>query len=434
MAHIGIITAPTIGHVNPFILIGKELVNRGHQITFFNIEDMEEKVTAEGLGFCSIGKGLIPRGAIHNLQSELGKHHGFSAMRIWQQSNRRLIQVMLSFLPVAVKERHVDLLLVDESDAAGGSVADALQIPYVTVTMGNSLCWEEGIPPVFSSWQYEDSPSHNKRNLEAMHKIVGIEFKPLIDSINHFRGRHQLPLFNSYSYLFPASPLAHIAQMPSFFDFPRKELPPWFHYVGPFRGKFTKEIAFPWEKLNGKPVIYASLGTVVNYRPSIFYEIADACKDIDMQLVISLGTPIIPEGLENLPGDPLLVPYAPQFELMQKAALCITHAGLNTVLDALGNGVPLVAIPISFDQPGTGSRITYHRLGESVSLSNISVKDHLKNIIHQVLGDESYANNAREFARKLQTLDGLNTAVNMIVQVLHTNTPIYNNQHHHSIL
>jgi UDP:flavonoid glycosyltransferase YjiC (YdhE family) len=119
---------------------------------------------------------------------------------------------------------------------------------------------------------------------------------------------------------------------------------------------------------------------------------------------------------------------------MQKAALCITHAGLNTVLDALGNGVPLVAIPISFDQPGTGSRITYHRLGESVSLSNISVKDHLKNIIHQVLGDETYANNARAFAKKLQALDGLNTAVNMIVQVLHSNTPIYNNQPHHSIL
>jgi len=39
---------------------------------------------------------------------------------------------------------------------------------------------------------------------------------------------------------------------------------------------------------------------------------------------------------------PLVVEYAPQLELLAKARLTITHAGLNTVLDSLSNGVPLV--------------------------------------------------------------------------------------------
>jgi len=52
------------------------------------------------------------------------------------------------------------------------------------------------------------------------------------------------------------------------------------------------------------------------------------------------------EAVQRLPGSPLVV-YAPQLELLAKARLTITHAGLNTVLDSLSNGVPLVAIPIT---------------------------------------------------------------------------------------
>lgn len=44
-------------------------------------------------------------------------------------------------------------------------------------------------------------------------------------------------------------------------------------------------------------------------------------------------------------GDPVVVRYAPQVELVKRAAAVITHAGLNTVLETLAEGVPLVALP-----------------------------------------------------------------------------------------
>lgn len=75
------------------------------------------------------------------------------------------------------------------------------------------------------------------------------------------------------------------------------------------------------------------MGTLQNRLNDVFYTIAEACTDIDAQLVISLGGGQAPETFSNLPGNPLVVKYAPQLELLQKASLNITHAGLNTTLE-----------------------------------------------------------------------------------------------------
>ncbi|WLT39734.1 hypothetical protein NON20_10065 [Synechocystis sp. B12] len=64
-----------------------------------------------------------------------------------------------------------------------------------------------------------------------------------------------------------------------------------------------------------------------------------------------------------LPGNPLVVNYAPQLELLQRTALTITHAGLNTTLECLNNAVPMVAIPIANDQPGVAARIAWAGVG-----------------------------------------------------------------------
>ena len=63
-----------------------------------------------------------------------------------------------------------------------------------------------------------------------------------------------------------------------------------------------------------------------------------------MQLVLSAGGGAVDAG--SLPGAPLVVQYAPQLELLARVSLAVTHAGLNTVSEALNAGVPMVAIPL----------------------------------------------------------------------------------------
>jgi UDP:flavonoid glycosyltransferase YjiC (YdhE family) len=62
------------------------------------------------------------------------------------------------------------------------------------------------------------------------------------------------------------SKLAVITQTPKEFDFPGIPWPAQFHYAGPFHDDIGRgPVPFPWEHLTGKPLIYASMGTLVEW-------------------------------------------------------------------------------------------------------------------------------------------------------------------------
>src|SRR5260370_19820291 len=73
------------------------------------------------------------------------------------------------------------------------------------------------------------------------------------------------------------SKLAVITQTPKEFDFPDVPQAPTFHYAGPFHDDYGRErVAFPWERLTGEPLIYASMGTLVNCLTDVFRNILKA--------------------------------------------------------------------------------------------------------------------------------------------------------------
>jgi MGT family glycosyltransferase len=142
-----------------------------------------------------------------------------------------------------------------------------------------------------------------------------------------------------------------------------------------------------------------------------------------VQLVISLGGGLEPEQLGPLSGDPLVVSYAPQLEIVKRAAVVITHAGINTVLESLAEGVPLVCMPLGNDQPGVASRVAMHGAGVVVSPRKANAR-RLHAAVRTILEDESY----RIAARKLQTailqIDGLELAADIIEDGLKIGTGV----------
>jgi MGT family glycosyltransferase len=165
------------------------------------------------------------------------------------------------------------------------------------------------------------------------------------------------------------------------------------------------------------------MGTVQNRLIGIFQDIASACQGLDAQLVISLGGSATPESLPELPGSPLVVGYAPQLELLQKATLTITHAGMNTTLESLSNGVPMVAIPIANDQPGVASRLAWTGAGEVVPLSRLKVP-RLRAAIERVLTEDSYKNNASRLQEAIRRAGGVRRAADIVEQAISTGKPV----------
>jgi hypothetical protein len=89
--------------------------------------------------------------------------------------------------------------------------------------------------------------------------------------------------------------------------------------------------------------------------------IAAVAKNKNLQLVLSIGDQIDPKQIGSAPNNALIVKQAPQLELLKQATVCITHAALNTVLESLAQGVPQLAIPITYDQPGIAARIAHKK-------------------------------------------------------------------------
>jgi zeaxanthin glucosyltransferase len=101
--------------------------------------------------------------------------------------------------------------------------------------------------------------------------------------------------------------------------------------------------------------------------------------------------------------------------LLKRAALCITHAGLNTALESLAQGVPMVAIPIGYDQPGTAARIAHHGTGEFIEVDELTT-DRLRGLIDKVLQDPSYRERAKYFQKVIAKTRGLDVAADVIEQ------------------
>src|SRR5262249_11134331 len=213
------------------------------------------------------------------------------------------------------------------------------------------------------------------------------------------------------------SELAWLTQTPKEFDFENPHLPPQFLHTGPFHdgaGRLGPE--FPWDRLTGEPLIYASMGTLQNGLESVFSAIAAAVGDRPgKQLVLSIGPVIDPGRIRSLPANTIVVRNAPQVELLKRSALCLTHAGLNTALESLAQGVPMVAIPVTNDQPGVAARIAHTQTGKFVPIQDVTAP-RLASLIDEVLDQPVYRRNAGRMKQAVAETNGLEKAVDLLEQ------------------
>jgi MGT family glycosyltransferase len=145
----------------------------------------------------------------------------------------------------------------------------------------------------------------------------------------------------------------------------------------------------------------------------VFRCFAEACRGLNVQLVISHGGALNPQEAAAMPGDPLVVCYAPQLEVLAKAQLTITHAGLNTVLDSLANAVPLVTVPITYEQPAIARRVEWTGSGRSISLSRLDSRL-LKEIVSDVLQQRHYRHAALQISNSIRNAGGVARAADIV--------------------
>lgn len=411
--HIGLLCPELYGHLNPLTSLGVELVRRGHRVTLFAPPSAAGIAQRQSIELAAIGKDEDVDGDLMGRWRRLGELGGLAAMR---ETGRVLFdsaRIVRRDLPPLLRELLPDGLIVDQFSPAGVVVAQQQQVPFVIACNALAAHWDWRPPPPPLLWKFHDNWFGRLRNGIARWIIPPI--------YNRFARAAEVGVKPLMLVFEQQHGLAHIAQQPEFFDFPRDRLPEHFHYTAPWhRADRDDHVPFPWERLDGRPLVYASMGTLQNRLRPVFDAILSAAKGLPAQVVLTLGG----SGLSldaAIPENVVLVPHAPQLRLLERSAAAITHAGLNTVLECISRGVPMVCLPVTNDQPGVARRAEWLGMAEVLNVHRVT-PDLLRASVLRVLNEPHYAVRTNHFRQ--QTHNGLATAAQIVERAFSTRAKV----------
>ena len=396
--------------------LARKLQSRNHDVVFISWPDGEPSVRAADLTFLSCAVKEIAAAPLKERPRWL-ELEGEEALRAALQNTAARTEAMLNALPATLTAAGVDAVVLDSALVYAELAPMSLGMPYIHVSVALHRDYSGCTPPYFYDWSHETTPAALARNRKGVESFLEM-LAPTITVARASAKRAGLDVdWDNPSATI--SNLAWITQTPREFDFESSHWPKEFHYTGPFHdGAGRMDVDFPWERLTGGPLIYASMGTMLNDLADVFRTITAAtARHKGVQLVLSVGDQLDPEQIGSLRSNTILVEHAPQLELLKRASVCITHAGLNSVLESLAQGVPQVAIPVTVDQPGVAARIAQKKTGLFVPLKKLTVS-HLSRLLDQVLNEPTYRDNARYFQKVIAETNGLSVAADLIEKSL----------------
>lgn len=405
--HIGLLCPGHSGHLNPTATLGNALQERGHTVTLISTPQPAALAAAErhSLPFEPIGIPEYESGALQTDLTHEGRLRGFEAFRHTIRLFKREEQLILRDLPTLLQRKQIDAICVDQLLPIAVDVCEVYGKPACILCNALPLHLDASIPPFITTWKpsYAKSGFGNTlgrfRNRVANLGIVMVA-APLYLTINAYRKKNGLQKHK----LGTAQCVGNVqlAQIPSFVDFERTSLPSHFYYSQPWHLQQRDEsIEFPWDKLDGRPILYVSLGTVQNRLQHLYSILTLACPE-SHQLVMALGreNAVLPTH-SHLPKNAIVVDYAPQTQILPLADCVVTHAGMNTALEAIQSGKPMVCIPLCNDQPGVAARLQHHGVCELVK-SGRATPSTVRNAILKVLSDSTYQQNSKKLSRKIR--------------------------------
>ena len=402
MAHLGVLCFESAGHMNPMVALCKQLVNRGHRVTFFQRPEAEERITAHGLAFIPVG----PRKT-----TCIGDAPDLTTIRALCHRVRRIAANMETFLrdaPALLEREKIDALIVDEVNLAGPTLAELLRLPYVVISTSVPHIFGWSAPRRISPRQTLSARAQNALLQVSAFRMRG----PLRHSLDRYRRQAGLGPVRQGGKAFP--PAAHITQLPACMDVTPRVLPDNFHYAGPFVDREAgPAVEFPWHRLDSRPLVYISLGTTRKGDVTAFRMAAEACDHLNLQLVVSLGGRRDSDVLGNLPCNTIVVREAPQREVIKRSKVVITHGGLNTVLESLMEGKPMLVIPKFFDQPSVAVRLELLGVAKVLREDLVSAEK-IRHVLSEILSDPRYEEAACRVRQKVVAARGAELAAKII--------------------
>ena len=377
---------PATGHFNSIMPLAKAVAAAGHDVAICCTSAYADEIRRNGLEHLPGGAESIE--SISGGGPPLGDPRRRQFMQLEVFAGRAALRMIPDLL------RHVeawrpDVLAHENAEVAALFVAEKVGLPHASIGTG--------------SW----SSRPERRDL-------------LRDTLSTRRAELGLPPDPETEMLFR---YLHFAFIPPRWD-GEVEHPATIHFIrydNPDRPGDTRPgwLDAPRER----PLVLASLGTMMNGLPGLFEAIIEAVADEPIEVVASIGRDQDPARFGTPPPNVRIEQYVPQIQVLAESSLFVAHGGFNGTKEALRLGLPLVVIPIGGDQPYTAERVEALALGRAVA-PNERDPATIRSRIREVLADARFRDSAEAFAAEMQALPPIEHAIALLEQLARDRRPI----------
>lgn len=391
MSTIAYVGLPAHGHTNPTLPVMQQLVSRGHRVLYYNAESFRAKVVPTGVDFRA-----LPEPMPNEREVAEALHTMVNAALILSEISRPLAR----FLIGEFGTERPDVVIYDSAAMWGYVAARSCGVPNICFITTFVLDGSQG----FMGWR-------------MMVRFIASALPHAVKLLRWRRGMAQ-EFGEKNSEGLTAYADLNIVFTSRAFHPPNSFIDGRFAFVGPSLDPKTRETSdFPFERLDQRPLVYISLGTI-NHLNTPFYRAAfDAFGDYPAQFVLSAGKHTDVASLGDVPDNFLVRRFVPQLEILQRAAAFVTHGGMNSVHEALYYGVPLIVVPHHLEQWLNGKRVAQTGSGvmleEKRPLAPVTPTD-LQTALDTVLNAPHYRENAAQIGVTLRNAGGFQRAVNLI--------------------
>lgn len=412
------------GHLHPSLAIAQEMAARGHVIGYCTGS------TAQAITQKYGASAFYPRDVYQKAFDVVGVApdivtNWYVAAReftvdVMIESFRELIRAFEDFKP--------DAVYIDTTDFLAVAVAERFKIPYAHGSATAIFYFEKDIPPIGTGWDLNKIWLNRIRLIPYLCLVAPFMLKAYLNQKKALKAID--PGWTTMN-ISGVSPYLFMLFSTDKLEYPRQTFIPSIFYVGPsiLEPDESQLPEFPWMKLDPKrPLVYIATGTLFPdvYQRFYRYAIKALAEDtfpLPIQVVMAIGRDRRIEDFEPLPPNFIVVNYAPQVKLIQRASIVVTHGGVNSVNETLSYGKPMLVAYLGRDLIEMAQRIAFNGAGIRLNAKRVT-PGKIRKAILEILRDPRYTRAAEGIQHSFNRAQGARTAAGLIERLAVTGKPI----------
>ena len=375
------------GHILSSLPMITELVKKGVEVDYYAPESQRAQVEITGAKM-----RVFPEVQERYSGPYMGKEEFLAVIPlVFLGMAKEAIDAIMAGL----QENRPDVIIADEMALAGRLAAWKLGIPLVMMFTSYAPGQEFSI---FRTWpDFPDSPAR----------------RAALEMAEEFQKEYGGPLLTPNE-IFEGTADFNISTLTREFQPGGESFGERFFFAGAQIAPRAGDCSWQPPK-NGKPLLYTSLGSLFNNWPEFYRMLFPVVKDLDVNVLCSLGKSIKPEDLGEIPANVTTMAFTPQLEVLQHTSYFLTHAGVGSVMEALYNGVPMMCIPQMDEQIFTAHRMEELGITSGVLLKEEVTEESLRKVLTELIENPVYGEKARAMGEQMRREGGCDKAAQAVI-------------------